>query len=76
MSDDLFGYVAERLSVEDLRHGLALANQRLKASKALESCKINGLLFVSLDANEHFQSRSRCCAGCCRRSIEAAFAPG
>jgi hypothetical protein len=38
--------------------------------KALESCKINGLLFCSLDANEHFSSHSRCCPGCCQRQIE------
>jgi hypothetical protein len=28
------------------------------------------LLFVSLDANEHFHSRSRCCPCCCQREIE------
>jgi hypothetical protein len=61
ISHHTFGYVAERLSLADLRRTLAQVNRRLKANKALESCKLNGLLFVSLDANEHFASRSRCC---------------
>jgi hypothetical protein len=42
----------------------------------LESCRINGLLFLSLDANEHFQSRSRCCACCCQREIQQTDAQG
>ena len=70
ISDDTFEYVTERLSLEDLRQGLAGLAKTLKANKALESCKINGLLFVSLDANEHFKSRSRCCACCCQRQVE------
>ena len=70
ISDDAFHYVSERFYVEDLRQGLAQVNKCLKANKALESCKINGLLFLSLDANEHFHSRSRCCPGCCQRQIE------
>ncbi len=70
LSDDTFEYVTERLSLEDLRQSLASIHQQLKANKALESCKIGGLLFVSLDANEHFKSRSRCCECCCQRQIE------
>ena len=66
----LFENVAEHLNLEDLRQSLACAAKRLKADKALESCRINGLLFVSLDANEHFHSRSRCCPCCCQREIE------
>src|ERR1039457_4599443 len=61
ISDDAFHYVSERFYLADLRRALVEVNQRLKANKALESCKINGLLFLSLDANEHFHSRSRCC---------------
>ena len=76
LSDDTFEYVTERLSLEDLRQSLAELNRRLKANKALESCKLNGLLFVSLDANEHCQSRSRCCACCCQRQIEEVDAHG
>lgn len=70
LSHDTFAYVTERLSLADLRHSLACVAKTLKANKALESCKINGLLFLSLDANEHFQSRSRCCACCCQRQVE------
>ncbi len=76
LSDDTFEYVTERLSVEDLRQGMNDINQKLKANKALESCKIGGLLFVSLDANEHFKSRSRCCECCCQRQIEETDAHG
>lgn len=76
LSDDTFEYVTERLSLEDLRQSLAATHQRLKANKALESCKIGGLLWVSLDANEHFQSRSRCCECCCQRQIEETDASG
>ena len=66
ISDDTFGYVTERLNLQDLRHVLAEMAKTLKRNKALESCKLKGLLFVSLDANEHFASRSRCC----QRQIE------
>ncbi len=76
ISDDTFEYVTERLSLEDLRQNLATVNQVLKSNKALESCKINGLLFASLDANEHFHSRSRCCECCCQRQIEETDSKG
>lgn len=70
ISHDAFGYGAARFNLEDLRQTVAQVNQRLKANKALESCKVNGLIFLSLDANEHFKSRSRCCCQCCQREIE------
>jgi hypothetical protein len=70
VGDDLFGYVAERLHLEDLRQQLIGTAKTLKQNKALESCKINGLLLVSLDANEHFASRSRCCPFCCQRRVQ------
>lgn len=76
ISDDTFEYVTERLSLEDLRRGLADINKTLKTNQALESCKINGLLFLSLDANEHCASRSRCCEGCGQRPIEQTDAEG
>ncbi len=76
ISDDTFAYVTERLSLEDLRQSLAGIVKTLKANKALESCKINGLLFLSLDANEHCKSRSRCCACCCQRQIQITDADG
>lgn len=70
ISDDTFEYVTERLSLADLRQSLAGLAQTLKGNKALEGGQIKGLLFLSLDANEHFKSRSRCCAGCCQRQVE------
>lgn len=70
ISDDAFHYVSERFCLADLRQELAGVAKQLKANKALESAKINGLLFVSLDANEHFASRSRCCPCCCQREVE------
>jgi hypothetical protein len=76
ISHDTFGYVTERLHLADLRQNLVAAAKTLKANKALESCKINGLLFLSLDANEHFQSRSRCCECCCQRQVEETDAQG
>ena len=76
LSDDALHYVSERLHLEDLRRSLAEVNRRLKDNKAIESCKLNGLLFVSLDANEHFQSRSRCCPCCCQRELEETDAQG
>lgn len=70
LSDDTFAYVTERLSLSDLRQVLADVVRTLKTNKALESSKINGWLFLSLDANEHFHSRSRCCECCCQRQVE------
>ena len=76
ISDDALHYVSERFNLGDLRQALAEVNKSLKVNKALESCRINGLLFLSLDANEHFHSRSRCCPCCCQREIEETDAQG
>jgi len=76
LSDDTLEYVTQRMVLEDLRQALASSAKTLKHNKALESCKINGLLFLSLDANEHFKSRSRCCADCCQRQVEETDAQG
>ena len=70
ISHDTMEYVMERVHLDDLRQSVASVAKQLKANKALESCQIHGLLFVSLDANEHFHSRSRCCPCCCQRQIE------
>ena len=67
---DIFWCVTQRLRLEDLRGVLSSIVKTLKSNKALESCKINGLMFLSLDANEHFSSRSRCCPCCCQRQVE------
>jgi Transposase DDE domain len=64
------GYVAEHYRLEDWRHILVYTAKKLKTNKALDSCKIDGLLFVSLDANEHFASRACCCDQCCARQIK------
>lgn len=64
------GYVAQDYRLEDWRHNLVCTAKILKANKALDSCKIHGLLWVSLDANEHFASRARCCDQCCTRQIK------
>jgi len=70
ISHDTFEYVTERMKPEDWRQNQAAVVKSLKRNKALESCKIKGLLFISLDANEHFKSRSRCCPCCCQRQVE------
>ena len=76
ISDDAFHYVSERFYLEDLLQSLVSVNKNLKANKALESSKINGLLFLSLDANEHFHSGSRCCPCCCQRELQETDAQG
>ena len=70
ISHDVFGFVTERMQPEDWRLNQAQVVKTLKGNKALESCKINGLLFLSVDGNEHFNSRCRCCPRCCQRQVE------
>jgi len=67
---EIFAYVTERMAPEDWRQNQAAVAKELKRNKALESCKIKGLLFLSIDANEHFASFSRTCPRCCQRQIE------
>jgi hypothetical protein len=67
---EIFGYVTERMNPEDWRQNQAQVAKQLKRNKALESAKINGRLFLSLDANEHFASFSRTCPRCCQRQVE------
>ena len=67
---EIFAYVTERMTPEDWRQNQAALAKELKRNKALESCKLNGLLFLSLDANEHFASFSRTCQRCCQRPVE------
>jgi len=76
ISDDTLEYVTERMTPEDWRQNQAQVVKTLKRNKALESCKIKGLLFLSLDGNEHCKSRSRCCARCCQRQVEVTEADG
>jgi len=67
---EIFAYVTARMQPEDWRQNQAQVAKELKRNKALESCKINGLLFLSIDANEHFASFSRTCPCCCQRQVE------
>ena len=67
---EIFGYVTERMSPEDWRQNQAQVAKELKRNKALESAKLNGLIFLSIDANEHFASFSRTCPRCCQRQVE------
>jgi hypothetical protein len=48
VSPEVFGYVAERYRLEDLRGVLVATNQRLKHNKAFESAKLHGLLVVAM----------------------------
>lgn len=76
ISDDSLNYVSERMDPEKLRRGAAWINRKLKRGKAFEENKINGLLVLSLDANEQFNSDRRCCADCLTREITAKDAQG
>jgi hypothetical protein len=67
---EIFAYATERMDPEDWRQNQARLAKELKGNKRLESAKINGLLFASIDANEHFASFSRTCPCCCQRQVE------
>jgi hypothetical protein len=76
ISHDTFGYASERLDPEQLRRAGIWINHKLKRGKAFEANKINGLLVVSLDANEQFCSDSRCCDHCLTRQVTCQDAGG
>ena len=67
---EVFNYTAERYRLEHWRKVLADTTKELKRNKALERCKIGGLLFLSIDANEQFKSYARCCEACRRRQVK------
>lgn len=71
IKDDLMGYVTERYRLEDWREILVETNKTLKRKRAFDAAKVNGLLAVSIDANEQFNSRHRCCEACGRRTVKA-----
>jgi hypothetical protein len=73
---EIFAYATARMNPEDWRQDQAQVAKELKGNKALESCKIKGLLFLNIDANEHFSSRSRTCPCCCQRRVEVAGPEG
>ena len=70
ISDDAMTYALERYHLEDLRVVHCGVMRKLKSNEQLEECRINGLLFVPLDANEQFCSRSRCCDQCSHRRVK------
>jgi hypothetical protein len=76
ISDDTFAYVSERLDPEQLRRAGTWINHKLKRGKAFEASKTNGLLVVSLDANEQFCSERRCCQACLSREVTCKDAQG
>jgi len=76
ISDDTFGYAAERMNPEKLRRAGIFINRKLKRGKAFEANKINGLLVVSLDANEQFCSDHRWCGDCLTREVTCKDAQG
>lgn len=76
VAHEIFAYATERMNPEDWRQNQAQVVKKLKANKALESCKIKGQLFLSIDANEHFASFSRTCPRCCQRQVEVRDAEG
>jgi hypothetical protein len=76
ISHDTFGYVSERMDPAQLRRAARWINRQLKRGKAFEPNKINGLLVVSLDANEQFCSEHRCCPDCLRRELTCKDAKG
>jgi len=76
ISDDSLDYVSERMDPGKLRRGAAWINRKLKRGKAFEENKVNGLLVLSLDANEQFSSDHRCCADCLTREITTKDAQG
>ena len=76
ISHDTFGYVSERLDPGQLRRATRHVQRRLKRGKAFDANKINGLLCVSLDANEQFCSDHRCCEQCLTREVTCKNAAG
>lgn len=76
ISDDTLAYVSERMDPDKLRRGAVWIHRKLKRGKAFEENKINGLLVLSLDANEQFCSDHRCCADCLTREITTKDAQG
>ena len=69
-SDDALAYVLEHGIPEDWRGVLVAVNRQLKENKQFEAAKVGGLLVIAIDANEQFNSRSRCCAECAQRQIK------
>lgn len=69
ISHDTFGFASNRMNPERLRRAGIFINRKLKRGKGFEENKIQGLLVVSLDANEQFCSDHRCCEDCLSREV-------
>ena len=76
ISHDTFGYASNRMNPQRLCRAGVFINRRLKRGKAFEASKIQGLLTVSLDANEQFCSDHRCCQDCLSRELICKDAQG
>ncbi len=76
ISHDTFGYASARMDPAQLRRAGIWINRKLKRGKAFEANRINGLLVVSLDANEQFCSDHRCCEDCLTREVTCKDAQG
>lgn len=76
ISHDALAYASNRMDPLKLRRAAVWINRKLKRGKAFEASKINGLLAVSLDANEQFCSDHRCCEDCLTREISCKDAKG
>jgi hypothetical protein len=76
LNHEAFNYVSEFLALEALREHLYAVAQRAKANKGLDRYKIGGYHVLALDATELFASRSRCCEGCCTRTMKVVGADG
>jgi hypothetical protein len=76
LNHEVFNYVSEFLSLDDLREHLYGVARRAKANKALDRYKLAGYHVVALDANELFASRSHCCEACCTRTVKVTEADG
>jgi hypothetical protein len=76
ISHDTFGYVSQHLDPAQWRAAGIWINRKLKKGKAFESSKVNGLLAVTLDANEQFCSDHRCCEDCLKREVTGKDAQG
>lgn len=76
ISHDTLAYASNRMDPDKLRRANIWINRKLKRGKAFEANKINGLLVVSLDANEQFCSDHRCCEDCMTREISCKDAQG
>lgn len=76
ISHDTLAYASNRMDPDKLRRANIWINRKLKRGKAFEANKINGLLVVSVDANEQFCSDHRCCEDCMTREIACKDAQG